>query len=748
MTSPRLFVEPDPNISNLCKISPSVAQEINVSSGQNVSLIDPDSNKQIQCKVEVSDEVLDFSIKVASDILNQMGFDGIELMIQNASGASANTTTGTNLGASTTPNSNLGTTPSRSMPSNISSSPTQTSTPGQMPGMTKPPTPSIPQPPTPSTPQPPTPGQMPGVPQPPTPGQMPGVPQPPTPGQMPGVPQPPTPGQMPGVPQPPTPGQMPGVPQPPTPGQMPGVPQPPTPGQMPGVPQPPTPGQMPGVPQPPTPGQMPGVPQPPGMTPPPGMPQPPGMTPPPGMPQPPGSMTSNFSAQPSMGMNMGAMPAAAPPDPYPNKIDVNILASQKPGSLVLKVVKSGGCEGRVKLNPQTIQQLGLAPGMLVGWECPLTRSTGSARITSANVPPNEIHMDIETAEDTNTKSDMIVVYSTEPPITHQDIITLEVVSQPGLQGLIMLNPRNAATLQVHPGEILAFEDSLTGAMGAAKFQIKEDLGNDQVIIDSELLEASGIGSMEVDLRKNMRQVIPLQSVELGIAPIKGENVWELISMARQNIGSIKAWLSNYIIFKGIKLRWEAVNVACEVLSSVPDLTGDILAQITPNTSLTLKPTGLVTFNAILIIDISRSMMARDVEVKNIGPALEGIKAAMHAKEIQDFLNKFKPGTYVPRRYSAAFGAILFLSEKVGRGFGEKVAIIRFADEAQVLTFQNGQPFMDSSSGEKDVLENAAKMIVEQIGNAYGQATNMGLAMLKAQELLYTFNDNQPTMIVL
>ncbi|MHA1819005.1 MAG: vWA domain-containing protein, partial [Promethearchaeota archaeon] len=37
---------------------------------------------------------------------------------------------------------------------------------------------------------------------------------------------------------------------------------------------------------------------------------------------------------------------------------------------------------------------------------------------------------------------------------------------------------------------------------------------------------------------------------------------------------------------------------------------------------------------------------------------------------------------------------------------------------------------------------------EQIGNAYGQATNMGLAMLKAQELLYTFNDNQPTMIVL
>ena len=43
------------------------------------------------------------------------------------------------------------------------------------------------------------------------------------------------------------------------------------------------------------------------------------------------------------------------------------------------------------------------------------------------------------------------------------------------------------------------------------------------------------------------------------------------------------------------------------------------------------------------------------------------------------------------------------------------------------------------------------MIVDQIGNAYGQATNMGLAMLKAQEILFEFesiNPDQPTMVVL
>jgi hypothetical protein len=391
--------------------------------------------------------------------------------------------------------------------------------------------------------------------------------------------------------------------------------------------------------------------------------------------------------------------------------------------------------------------------MLCGWEDPLTRTTGSARITVADsILSDEMHMDLDTSEDTNIKAERVVVYSTEPPIVHQEVITLEVISQPDLSGFIMVNPRNAATLQVREGDVLAFEDNLTGAVGAAKFKIMETMNNNQVIVDEELLEASGVGSYEVELKKNMREIIPLQSVELGISPITGENIWEIISSARQNINSIKSWLSSYIIFKGIKLRWKAANVACEILTTTPDLIGDVFASITPNTTLTLKPVGLVTFNAILVIDISRSMMARDVEVKNIGPALEGIKAAMRAKEIQDFLSKFKPGINVPRRYSAAFAAILFLSEKVGRGFGEKVSIIRFADEAQLLYFAGGQSFMDSSSGEKDILENCAKLIVEQIGMAYGQSTNMGLAMQKAEEVLQTFEvgseEQIPTMIVL
>jgi hypothetical protein len=160
--------------------------------------------------------------------------------------------------------------------------------------------------------------------------------------------------------------------------------------------------------------------------------------------------------------------------------------------------------------------------------------------------------------------------------------------------------------------------------------------------------------------------------------------------------------------------------------------------------------GLIPFNAILIVDISRSMMARDVQVTNIAPAIEGIKAAMESVEIQNFLKNFKDGIYIPRRISAAFAAVLFLSEKVGRGFGEKVSVIRFADEAQILPFGNSF-YMDSASGKKGILEEAARMIVDRIGNSYGQATNMGQAMVMAHQVLDEFEkiqQNQPTMLIL
>jgi len=706
MSEIKIFVDIIESTNGKVVICQENATKLGIKNGASVEIENPDNSKKTKAVIEISNMVLDFAGQVSKTIVDALEFTGVELIIRPMS------STGLVAPKLQIPKVPVPR-PGAPLPS--------TSKPGLTPLPTRP-TQLTPSRPTPR----PTAAPIPQTPPPseaqPVAGHIPIPAQQPTPTPTPVAGHIPLPAQQPAPTPTPVAGHI------PLPAQQPAPTPPPQPTLTPS-PQPtlaPTP-QLTPMPTLPSPTPIPQV-------------------PPPQIPQP----IPSHAPLPTPGQKIGV--TAAPVDPYSNRIDVNMLRSQKNGAVLTPTVDNSIEGGRIQLSITVIQQLGLGHGMLIAWEDPLTRVMGSARIDQAMIGPTEIRMSRDTKEDTNVQSQQIVVYSTEPPVQRASQIMLEVQSQPNLMGYALVNPRTQHTLSLVQDNVLAFEDELTGAIGAGKVEILESVPDNTIIIDSEILEASGIGSFEVKVSKNIRSIIPLQNISLGISPISGENVWEIISTARQNVDSLKGWLANYIIFKGIKLRWNAVNIACSILTTTPDLTGDILAQVTESTAINLSPTGLVPFNAILIIDISRSMMARDVLIKNIAPAIEGIKAAMESREIQEFLKHFKEGVNVPRRISAAFAAVLFLSEKVGRGFGEKVSIIRFADEAQLLPFGNSF-YMDSASGKKGVLEDAARMVVDRIGNAYGQSTNMSSAMVKAHQVLTEFDkmsigNPQPTMIVL
>ncbi|NVM54147.1 MAG: VWA domain-containing protein, partial [Candidatus Helarchaeota archaeon] len=291
-----------------------------------------------------------------------------------------------------------------------------------------------------------------------------------------------------------------------------------------------------------------------------------------------------------------------------------------------------------------------------------------------------------------------------------------------------------------------------GAWGACRVKMDETLSDDILRVEDEIFEATGIGASQVIVKRNTTPIIPLQSLTLGISPLVGENLWDVITLVRNNEEALKEWLCQYLIFKGLKLRWKKANAAIKIVSSIPDLKGEILAEPKLTSSLNLRPEGLVTFNAILMIDISSSMLARDIEVKNIAPAIEGIRSAMDNERISKFLRYFKEGISVSRRLGATFASLLFLAEKVGRGFGEKVSIIRFADIAEILDFDG--PFFDSASGKHGILERAANLIVEKIGEEQGTSTNMGDAIVGAHFVYKQFEEiegvgtTKPCMLVL
>jgi len=443
---------------------------------------------------------------------------------------------------------------------------------------------------------------------------------------------------------------------------------------------------------------------------------------------------------------------------YPNMIDISQLAQNKNG-IVLTPRIDNTLGDKFMLSSRNVEALGLYEGMMIEIEDHKTRGTGAGRIKVGPIEDRLIGLTQDAYDAANiVEKDDVVVSSAEAPIEQREVMTVKVQTMDDYGGMCSIGPRLSLSLNLggrSENEVMSFEDPLTGSFGAAKVKIDPDLPENMIKIDSEIFEASGIGSDQVEIRINKRKIIPIQEATIGINPISGDQVWEVLSKARRYVGNLKSWLSNYIVFKDLKLRWKQAGALIKILDSKPDLSGDVLATFQPTTNILLKPEGLVTFNAILILDISRSMMARDLMVAKIGPAIEGIKAAMGAKEIQDFLKQFKEGTSVPRRIGAAFAAILFLAEKVGRGFGEKVSIVRFADTAEALDFGGGKQWMEGSSGEKDTLERTAKLIVDQIGNAYGQATSMGQAMLLAQEIIYKFQDEEggeeqakPVMVIL
>ena len=98
-----------------------------------------------------------------------------------------------------------------------------------------------------------------------------------------------------------------------------------------------------------------------------------------------------------MGASQQPGTQAPAPDPYPNKIDVHQLSSQKEGSIVLKAVKTPErLEGKVIISQNNANKLDVFPGALVGWEDPLTRSTGSARIKISQVDDQRILLDENT----------------------------------------------------------------------------------------------------------------------------------------------------------------------------------------------------------------------------------------------------------------------------------------------------------------------------------------------------------------
>ena len=77
----KLFVEVTPNLSRKCQLSLKNAKKLGLKDDGDIVLIDPQTKSAYNCYMKPDAESLDFSVKIAKDIVDSFGYQGLEMII-------------------------------------------------------------------------------------------------------------------------------------------------------------------------------------------------------------------------------------------------------------------------------------------------------------------------------------------------------------------------------------------------------------------------------------------------------------------------------------------------------------------------------------------------------------------------------------------------------------------------------------------------------------------------------------------
>ncbi|MHA1336078.1 MAG: hypothetical protein ACTSPW_10035 [Promethearchaeota archaeon] len=196
------------------------------------------------------------------------------------------------------------------------------------------------------------------------------------------------------------------------------------------------------------------------------------------------------------------------------------------------------------------------------------------------------------------------------------------------------------------------------------------------------------------------------------------------------------FLGNYFFNYRTDLFWPEENAMLTI--SFPNINNleppFILSTYIDKIKMKIKPKGTGTpFNAILIIDCSGSMKRRDIRFMNMENAIDNLiqmydGETTHHINLKNFLLDLKPKlVLVPERYmisriNATFVSILlFFSQKISRGLGEKCGIILYSGKALSFKSKENKDIFDSTDFTnielinelKDKLENPIDLSINQ-----------------------------------
>ncbi|HKZ40726.1 MAG TPA: VWA domain-containing protein, partial [Candidatus Hodarchaeales archaeon] len=336
-------------------------------------------------------------------------------------------------------------------------------------------------------------------------------------------------------------------------------------------------------------------------------------------------------------------------------------------------------------------------------------------------------------------------------------VRLKLVNAGNIDGRAYLNKQDLEKHNIEEFDYIRIQNEYSDWAGA-QCLASDEVDSGFIAVDGSILESSNLSDGdEVVLEKAEAQ--GLNAVKLGIEPMAGQEVESTITYIANNFDKLGELLRNRVVYSGLAINWpeaEIGHLKVRYLESDPVLETSELGIIDPlgrEVKLDVVPFTEMAFNAILVLDVSGSMTKKDMKVRNISGALEGLKKGIEmTPDLESFLSQFEEGAKVSRVNAAAMAIMLFLSLKISKGWGEQVQVVTFSSDVEAFSLNDSQVIECVGEAKKAGIEGIIRHVVEKSQGSSG-LTFLSGALNTAFDSIEQFRENpvikdrNPTMIV-
>ncbi len=358
---------------------------------------------------------------------------------------------------------------------------------------------------------------------------------------------------------------------------------------------------------------------------------------------------------------------------------------------------------------------------------------------------------------------------------------MEVTTQKGNNGLAIFHPKDMEFLDVGESQLVKITDEDSSNFAILKAYISENAYQDTLLVDPNILNNIGIQNgviVDVEPFKGTVRRAKKAKIEFSTIDTDPRDFFK-----KKNLMRLRNFLKDYHFLQTTEIFWPEQSATLRISIKEPEIRKNQIFKINSNCEINLmEEVQTMPFNAILLIDHSRSMTRYDVSIKGVKHILSDLKnrllketylsrrsalsnlftrleeslgRASEKKLIMEggSVKEVEKSRGASRLDSVLLATLLFFQLKISRGYGEKCVFVIYADDAKSIPLDRGnqKEIIEATEFNPEVCNRLISKIKDHTFMRWGN-TNISSAFKHSKEIALDFKkrfeNNNPIMILL